>query len=230
MYDTRTVAFLDILGFKDVIRRSESNLFILMQVRQALTDLSASSKFDSGSNSAAQMCLQCFSDNVVICGTTSWVFHRIITIGQAMIKLGFPIRGGVTQGKIFFSNGVIFGPSLVRAVEMESSLAVVPRILVDAIPGVQNEFSSLLLEDIDGKLFIDVLKSYDGSSPARILDYEQCLCQLRALITQSLVRFRGNSEILLKYEWLMGYFNTTIERYGICGLEQIQPTNDDKRP
>src|SRR5438876_10132066 len=46
-------------------------------------------------------------------------------------SMHFLLRGGITVGDICHDDEVVFGPGLNRAYELESKVAVVPRIVVD---------------------------------------------------------------------------------------------------
>jgi len=95
--------------------------------------------FSAGIKANSTLAVTHFSDSLVISAevedTTStfsilelaakltfrlWEEHKVLT------------RGGVTIGKLIHEEGgVLIGPAMVRAYELESKLAVVPRILID---------------------------------------------------------------------------------------------------
>jgi hypothetical protein len=51
-------------------------------------------------------------------------------LAAAALKIGFLIRGGVTIGNLYHAQGIVFGPAMVEAYELESRTAVYPRIVV----------------------------------------------------------------------------------------------------
>jgi hypothetical protein len=77
-----------------------------------------------------------FSDNVVVSqriGFDSELFLLLVGMMQvAAAREGFWIRGGVTIGDLVHDKDVVFGPGLNRAYELESTVAVKPRIVLDA--------------------------------------------------------------------------------------------------
>src|SRR5580658_7830841 len=60
-------------------------------------------------------------------------FERLVSIiaGQAL-RLGFLIRGAATIGKLYHSQGVVFGEALIEAVQLEKRTAVYPRVILSA--------------------------------------------------------------------------------------------------
>ena len=80
-----------------------------------------------------------------------------------MMRNDLLIRGGVCDGEIVASTGVIYGPALVKAYALESECAIYPRIVVDrglaaALLDLNEEsVISMLVRGDDGAYFIDYL-------------------------------------------------------------------------
>lgn len=82
-----------------------------------------------------------FSDSFVISapasnkGSTSLHFSLVRALVRALLRKGITVRGGMTVGEaIHESSGVLFGPAMNRAYQLESGerFAQWPRILIDA--------------------------------------------------------------------------------------------------
>lgn len=82
-----------------------------------------------------------FSDSFVIStpasnkGSTYFHFSLVRALVRAFLRKGITVRGGMTVGKaIHESPGVLFGPAMNRAYELESGscFALWPRILMDS--------------------------------------------------------------------------------------------------
>jgi len=128
--------------------------------------------FSAGIKASSTLAVTHFSDSLVISAdvddTTS-----TFSILELVAKLTFRLweehqvltRGGVTIGKLIHEEGgVLIGPAMVRAYELESKLAKVPRILIDenCIAYIQQNH----LYDAMKRLFWEVgeLKSEDGEA------------------------------------------------------------------
>src|SRR5437870_3425007 len=112
MYERRTVAFLDLLGFKRAIQRAENNLWLLLRVREALqsiTTYASVSKSGLGGSLLPGAYAQSFSDNIVICGQSDWVFYQVTKLIRELFTVGFAVRGGITVGNIYYADGLVFG-------------------------------------------------------------------------------------------------------------------------
>jgi hypothetical protein len=104
------------------------------------------------------------------------VFHEICDLCHLQANLihrGVLVRGALTLGFVAFDKGLLFGPALARAYEIESKIAKYPRIVVDdllitgleEIPALrahsfEEEMKYLegtLRKDQDGVFFLDYL-------------------------------------------------------------------------
>jgi hypothetical protein len=75
-----------------------------------------------------------FSDNVVLSHSLERQRSLIFLLGMIQVGAameGHLVRGGLTAGQIFHTDKAVFGPALNRAYELESKIAVFPRIVVD---------------------------------------------------------------------------------------------------
>src|SRR5947207_7026422 len=117
---------------------------------------------------------------MVICGDVDWTLRQIVNLVSAMIGSGYLVRGGVTVGKIYCSERIVFGPAHVRAVDIEKNVAVMPTVLVDR--STVAKFISLgneglvTSDDVDGEYFADILVSLQG------VKHAVCVSELRKLI------------------------------------------------
>ncbi|WP_209235853.1 hypothetical protein [Xanthomonas arboricola] len=172
-YESRITVFLDLLGFKDHIDQSISDPHYPQKILRAFQTI-YKHVADEGDLSGRQIAQ--FSDCVVVSykeNQSSAVFDLIITILLLQVELasqGFLVRGAVTVGPLFHDKSLVFGPALVEAYRLESSVAKHPRIIVDPkivtiarnnpaphhkADDEEHYVNALLKEDMDGNKFIE---------------------------------------------------------------------------
>lgn len=231
MYIERTVAFLDILGFEDIIERTENDLALLVQVGKALhsiLELDNSSDIPQRQGAVIPMYIQCFSDSVVICGEALWVLDQVAALSQSLIRLGVIVRGGITFGKIYCGYRTVFGPALNRAVQIEKVISVVPRVLIDLPVLERLKFENspaaagLIAQDTDGMYFVHFLHPFQSSERGKdTIMYSEFIAQLRNVTINGLSRFANDDKRLVKYQWLCRYFNLIVKDHDIRWIQPI---------
>lgn len=173
------VAYLDLLAGKKLIREAEDeSLNRLHYLLQAAIDSGA-----HGSNAIFPKCkIKVFSDNIIIAcrltGTPERDLSRVratLTLVSAIQIVGMEMydylfRGGATVGNLFIDSVMVWGSALVRATELESELAVYPRVIADdslmkllakdADTADGNCEKYCLSRDADGKYYLDYLGAY----------------------------------------------------------------------
>jgi hypothetical protein len=138
-----------------------------------------------------------------------------------LVNAGFFVRGGLSLGRMHLRDGLVFGPALVEAYELESRTAVHPRVIlsvgVDASQRADLHFhanpslspqAALLLCDGDGHTFINylglLLESLDDPVPG--------LVEHRDVVISRLEQQRGDKRRWEKYRWVAEYHNAIIDR------------------
>lgn len=238
MYENRYVAFLDILGFKNMVCQSVNEQKKFDVINMALNYASSVQRENyEGQIPMAELGKQVsvFSDSTVISyemirpGSGFLVLMDLIYICNDLLGLGLPVRGGVTVGALIHDNNKCFGPAMVEAYNMESKVAIYPRILIDPkiieydlqYRGENNtvEFeeaciTSLIKKDErDNYICLDYLSQYNEFND--IDTYYSYLCCVRKFIITSLSLYKVDTKILSKYEWMKDYFNKTIAKCGV---------------
>lgn len=157
-YQNSIVAFIDILGFKDIVKKSERNPRQLQTIYQALgflkkrelpekwnlqlveieEDFQKRDVYDFDISNRIQS--SAFSDSIVVSviindnnvnESLSTLIANLSFVGSKLIMDGIVIRGGLTIGKIIHTeNGIIFGQGLIDAYKLEIRAAKFPRIIL----------------------------------------------------------------------------------------------------
>ncbi|GID02997.1 hypothetical protein [Pseudomonas sp. 008] len=146
-YRRAVVTFLDILGFANLVKSGEANK--VAQVLSAVRKYAIPEGHDELIGDEPTVCSVAFSDSIVrvrfldgdnLLYPTGHVLSEInhlSLIQGELISENIILRGAVTIGEIYLNQGMIFGPAMVTAYELESKLAIYPRIVID--PSVLNE-------------------------------------------------------------------------------------------
>lgn len=157
-YTNCIVAFIDILGFKDIISQSEncsSKLQLILNALEYLKKLESPYKWSTElveiEESAQYKGLQdfdltsqikctCFSDSIVISipaspestnAVASTLIANLSAFGANLITKQILLRGAITIGNLIHTDdGIIVGKALIDAYHLEASSAIYPRIIV----------------------------------------------------------------------------------------------------
>jgi hypothetical protein len=154
-YERRVVAFYDVLGWRNHIKRAGKKASDVSLLRRIILKTARGTRIEKGLN----LRVSTFSDNVVISQPPGANTPRLLQqlaiwqLGNAIN--GFLMRGGVTIGDLVHENEAVFGPGLNRAHYLESKIAMYPRIVLD--PLCMEEFGELgtLCTTEDSVCFID---------------------------------------------------------------------------
>jgi hypothetical protein len=177
-YQRRVVAFYDVLGWRDHIKRAgvdPERIGLLRRIVLKFSDMLTLQQED-----VPLLSFSTFSDNVVFSCPTSeeGILHVLVTLGCFQLgaaAAGFLIRGGMTVGDILHDRGSVFGPALNRAYELESKVACVPRVLLDSVLLEELRPIPFFIAKEDGVNFLDpftlqfmnVVKSVGEGVPAK---------------------------------------------------------------
>ena len=146
-YEEYYVAHLDILGFKDMIKKKNCEEIFSIFARMYLgsqTDVFSDSIIYETMKQVKHIIM---SDSIVLYIEASLddsffsllsICHRL-QVSLADQEKPVLLRGGITKGKLFVMENIIYGEALVEAYTIEEKIAIYPRII----------FSQKLLHDIE---------------------------------------------------------------------------------
>jgi hypothetical protein len=245
-YEIRVIAFIDILGFKDAIQKSETNEYEYNRIRTALTELreffiSPKDHFEIEADrklGADTQILQ-VSDSLVISrliqeqGGIYYMLSDCAFAIHLLISNGFLCRGAIKVGKMHHTETTLFGPAFVEAYTAESNekLPVVKfdKELFDIVrhfPGPANEgYEDWEIEFIrknckkldSGEYYIDYFTDYDDRVGGGEGSASVHYYDLRKIIVAGL-EFPKEIGVYKKYLWAAEQFNKTAENFE---LDQI---------
>ena len=155
-YEYRIIAFIDILGFKNIIESKFCDEILRLLItfqdevkkksyfeeyvdNKMITDgLSPEIKNKTIKLQDRQVSL--FSDLVVISYSNDRsnlnqsileLYSQILNLHNKLLPLNVLLRGGITYSKLLHDNTICFGEGLIKAYELESKKSKYPRIIID---------------------------------------------------------------------------------------------------
>lgn len=212
------VAFIDILGGKEIIMGDADKSLNTVHSCYEYTCKKLEELF---SNEVAVPRVDIFSDNIIL----SYPFEDLeddkqlfsfmsIIYFSAIIYIyflnnGILVRGGISFGSYYRDELMVWGTGLVRSHELEESIAIYPRIVID--PEMSDLFEEecmqkykVVCRDFDGIFFIDAY--YDA------FKYEDII---KDNLHDNYVRINNvtkdnNKKVLQKLMWLQKYLDDKI--------------------
>lgn len=224
-YENRVVAFIDVLGFADLVKESAVGGAAHDKINKLITIYKVFDWF------VPQMLERLvagafFSDSFILSATAEQAFYLVRETGNLcryLLLQGFPCRGAIVAGPLHHRERIIIGPALVDAYRAEQSVAIYPRIVVDDAtvdywagecdPGsAHSQLKSLVKKDYDGQHFLDFLDPEWGAflpwtdfvpaSEAVPTDPAQFLAAAYRSIKEGLKSTGGDEKKTAKYKWL----------------------------
>lgn len=222
-YETNIIAFLDILGFKNLINTSEFDK-IMEMFQSIISDKDAGVALFRATDGDATLeryneilsvtKIHLMSDSIIVAApfrckeALAVVIDICSCIQETLYEFESPIflRGAIAKGDFFLNNNVIFGKGLVDAYVAQENYAVYPRIIIspeiveNMIVSVESNYKGLPV-DKDGYYYIDTLKRYfDCDTKNELLSCERYL-KMKTFVQRQLKGY-ADSRIREKYIWL----------------------------
>lgn len=148
-FEERAVAFIDILGFSQLVEEVSSGRESALALNELVTLLDQAIPFlDAGVSSQVPQILipqhLQISDSIILSAPlrttlSGWenysgleiVVMRTIQLTQMLLKAGYLIRGGISVGKVWHAPANIIGPAYQEAYKLETTTKA-PRIVLSA--------------------------------------------------------------------------------------------------
>lgn len=240
-YEDRYVGFLDVLGFADLVSRSERDadtLINLINAMHAVDPAQIRSRVSKWAQPSEYFGASVFSDSIIIYDEPTpqglWsIVGRICTISMKLAQYGALARGALTRGKLHYSktrrNQVVFGPALVKAVQLEETVAKYPRVLIarDVFEDSQRYAAEhdwarelhqgFLVQDYDGPIhinvFADLKSNLDSSDPDIHSGAAAHLTLIRNKLERNLFDSMERPAVFEKYAWFAREYNRFATPY-----------------
>lgn len=239
MFEERFIAFVDILGFKEIVKKAAKDVTYQDKVSGILNYI-AKIRTDNyyGEWAKYGVCndVAVFSDSIVIsypCNRRDGdgLFYLLIDLVHLCLILtrnGIFVRGGITVGSVTHDQNISWGPAFVEAYEMEDKNAIYPRIIIDKkaidrgkelysqrYPYDKNgdDLDKLIELDEDGAYYLDYLSQWEEFDESD--EYIVWLDYIRVNIEENL-KNASCPRIKMKYVWYAHYYNKTVNKLKEC--------------
>lgn len=223
------VAFIDILGYKDLIKEADNSGKGETLLRRLHEALNHSTKFVKPGFILSGHAIRAFTDNIVLgyplggtrrdCEIELTMYTVYLSYFQlSMILSGFFLRGGIAIGNLYMDDTVVYGNGLIEAYEAENNLARDPRIVLSASAkeavnkhleyyGRQDYAPQVdqYYKDSDGQFFLNYLRAvfHEDSGDLR----EGILSKHKEITEGKLIKWQESPIKWAKYAWVANYHN-----------------------
>jgi hypothetical protein len=230
-------AYIDILGFRDLVKDLQSDSSRFEVLRTLLT------KIHSPTNPATKSWhidfrAQSISDAVAISTLAidtglMMLFIAIENLAIELLKEGFLIRGALVKGKLYHDEHMVFGDALIRAYELERTVVRFPRVMISRevmrdiaqgstglFAGQTSRFEGHIEQAEDGPHYVHVLRSTSATIAKLQLDNINLppgqhhslseFAQIQALIQKRLDESTDNPRHFEKVQWFTRYWARSV--------------------
>lgn len=256
-YEERYCAFIDILGFRELIGRLRQGDTPLHALCQLLAKVHAPPATNAGALPQADFRAQSISDAVALSAATNAaglgaIIHSINQLAVDLLKEGFFIRGALVKDLLYHDDKMVFGDALVRAYTLESTVVRYPRVMVtrevvEDIRDIDDDtFKVLLRRSDDGPMFVHVLRAIEMSALPFKLGTQDVVhlkiddpkfggklkpySGIRNQIQRRFDEATDNPNHFEKVKWFANYWNKTVREWDIYGLDRITGPGVDREP
>jgi hypothetical protein len=237
-YQNRVVAFLDILGWKqavlsdgnDVVKILGKTLAQLQGVTRHFNSLKT--LLPEVQKWPGDPVMTQFSDCLVLSVESNshgreTLQNALLTLTSILIQFGFLLRGGITRGPLFHDSGLVYGPALIEAYELESKVASVPRVILSKELSAEwgdHEVAGGFpwIPSDDSHLFFNFLPPFMGNrffTDQKL--WQNRLTPIRELILSKAADSNCSEHVYAKYKWLASYFDRVCDEHPEFGLERV---------
>jgi hypothetical protein len=246
-YVDRYRAFIDILGFRGLIGSLNANDNQFVALREVLKKVHSPVGQPTVSWST-DFRAQSISDAVAIStlatdGGLVRLFEVIEDLAVDLLKEGYFIRGALTKGKLYHDDTMVFGEALMRAYELENTVARYPRVMItrDVMADIdeictgfmadrREEFTRHIEQADDGPHFVHVLRTVSAHIQSVQIDninkrpeeHESLdeYQRIQDMIQKRLDEATDNPRHFEKVKWFALYWRKFVP-YGVTGFKTI---------
>lgn len=219
-YQRRAVAFLDILGFSQLVERADE-----LEWRNAIESVLKTLRGTLAPNAAFDLRLSQFSDCIVISAPVEPYSVQLVMTGSIMLANNLLqhmvlLRGGIAIGNLIHTDDVMFGPGMLTAYRSDASGGP-PRISIDEtlsseIASWHNDFGLEALmrtDSYDLTLALHTLHDYHVYTPepgAGKVVLDEAAAKLSKQIAWQCYGAGHSAPVRAKWLWMERYWNEVV--------------------
>jgi hypothetical protein len=226
-YEERYCAFVDILGFRELIANISRGIVAPSTVKDALKIVHVPYR-NHDAHERVDLKFQSISDAVCIStacsmGGIAELFTSLRQLNLQLLEQGMFARGAVVRGQLYHDDEMVFGDALVQAYLLERDVARFPRIVVsgrvadeifEAAKKLPLNFGDMVRQSDDGPHFVHLFKYLVIGLNVLAPDKElQRVNMCNRIAEQVQARFdasRDNPSHFEKVRWFAQYWNESI--------------------
>jgi hypothetical protein len=235
-YHERYCAFVDILGFSELIAELGKGMVGFEQLRDLLQNIRLPAAVPiEGSDLRAQSISDalCISTSCTNAGL-SHMFFVLTTLALQLLLKGFFMRGAIVKGNLYHDDHMVFGEAQVRAYLLERDIVRYPRIMVTAavVSDAQTQsmthfgqykLADFIAESEDGPRYLDVLamialRLRDGPNGPERTQHLDGFNEMARQIQRRFDESRDNPKHFEKAQWFSKYWNRIAPKWGVVGI------------
>ena len=246
-YEHRLVAFIYLLGFKELVSTFETKPSEFQRTLKILKALDEQKQMVYGfpEDLDVQMEYTTFSDSIVLSSRipedpVNTSLYQIAFACSLLLESGLFVRGAIVDGFLYHKNNIILGQGMIDAYTQESTKAIYPRIIVSSNiidryfkeietsplkEKIQSWSNTLIRKDIDGHHYLDTLQSIPSSMFKD--GFIPFLKATKKIVINKLEEHKRNEKVFQKYEWFRKYYNAILSEHPEHNLDLI-PKIDKK--
>lgn len=219
-YQSKIVAFLDVLGFRQKVSQDTSIATrTIKQIDEAISHTVEIIKSEGPTSISIKLFSDCFC---ISCDRAELdLLIRELSFLQLYLSTNnIFVKGGLSQGRHFESENIIFSEGLVNAYELQIKDRF-PRIKIDKIisermrkeecPHYGDGLVEYLIIAPDGVCFLDYLQilTWEGADALK----DDLFKEHKKAVIEGVEANKGNYKVIEKYKWLTEYHNTKFYQF-----------------
>jgi hypothetical protein len=152
------------------------------------------------------------------------MLQTIDDLSMDLLSMNMLFRGAVVKGKLLHTAEVIFGPALVHAYSLESTVSFHPRIMISGDvygDAASSDYSHqkliprYIVADKHDVPYLNLFARWHGMKGNWPNDALQTLVKLQTIIATGLIDNAGRPPVNEKYKWIARRLNGFIRTAGL---------------